>query len=163
MAGVIKDNLITLFSMLKDEFKTIQNSIKTIRVEQDDVKILQGKISKYESGYAFTITKAYFKNLLLLQNELSRKFNSPEDRDFIEKNFSNFFSNNNVIFTHIQQMDKFDPETMIAKSEIPTNDPNLDLCIESVLIQGYGIDLGEKLVLIEKAKVKIYSFIKEEN
>lgn len=162
MANVIKENLKKVFIKLEGDFSTIQRSIETLRVEQEDVKNLQSKISKHEAGYAFTITKSYFRNLLLLMNELIRKFTTVEDKEFIEKNFANFFANNGIIFTEIKQGDKFAHENMVVKSELKTNNQDLNLIVESVLMQGYSIDFGDRVLLLEKAKVKIYSFKQEE-
>jgi hypothetical protein len=47
-------------------------------------------------------------------------------------------------------------------AKIKTDDPNLDNKIESILAQGYFIDIGSKEKVIEKAQVKVYSFKKEE-
>lgn len=162
MANVIKENLRLLFTKLENEFIVVQNGIKTLNEDQEVVKNLQSLISKNEAGYAFTIIKSYFRNLFLLMNEFIRKFSAKEDKDFIEKNFSNFFANYGIIFTDIKQGDKFYAELMIVKNEVKTNNQDLDLTIETVLIQGYSIDLGDRVQLVEKAKVKIYSFKQEE-
>ena len=162
IAKSIKEFLLGILPRLQEEFSNTNELLKSLRIEHNDVKNLQNKIEQYENGYAYTILKNYFKSLLLVRYSLKTRFNNLEDNLFVDKLFSNYFSNFNVLFTVYKQGDDFNYETMQTVSTINSNDSNLNNKIESVLSQGYFIDTGEKLRVFEKANVIVYSFKKEE-
>jgi molecular chaperone GrpE (heat shock protein) len=162
IAKSIKDFLFGILSEIKKEFSNTNLKLKSLEVEQSDARNLKDKIDQYESGYAYTIIKNYFKQLLILRNNLKDRYKDNEDNLYIDKLFSSYLSGFSIIYTVFIVGNEFNPERMEIVAKIKTDDPNLDNKIESILAQGYFIDIGSKEKVIEKAQVKVYSFKKEE-
>ena len=162
IAKSIKDFLFGILSEIKKEFSNTNLKLKSLEVEQSDARNLKDKIDQYESGYAYTIIKNYFKQLMILRNNLKDRYKDNEDNLYIDKLFSSYLSGFSIIYTVFIVGNEFNPERMEIVAKIKTDDPNLDNKIESILAQGYFIDIGSKEKVIEKAKVKVYSFKKEE-
>jgi molecular chaperone GrpE (heat shock protein) len=162
IAKSIKDFLFSILSEIKKEFSNTNLKLKSLEVEQSDARNLKDKIDQYESGYAYTIIKNYFKQLMILRNSLKDRYKDNEDNLYIDKLFSSYLSGFSIIYTVFIVGNEFNPERMEIVAKIKTDDPNLDNKIESILAQGYFIDIGSKEKVIEKAQVKVYSFKKEE-
>ena len=162
IARSIKDFLLSILPEIKREFSNTNVKLKSLEVEQNDVRSLKDKIDQYENGYAYTIIKNYFKQLMNLRNNLKDRYKNNEDNVYIDKLFSNYLSGFSLIYTVFIVGDEFNPERMEIIAKIKTDNPNLDNKIESILAQGYFIDIGSKEKVIEKAQVKVYSFKKEE-
>jgi molecular chaperone GrpE (heat shock protein) len=162
IARSIKDFLLSLLPEIKKEFSNTNIKLKALEVEQSDVRNLKDKIDQYESGYAYTIIKNYFTQLMNLRNNLKDRYKNNEDNVYIDKLFSSYLSGFSIIYTVFIVGNEFNPERMEIVAKINTDDPNLDNKIESILAQGYFIDIGSKEKVIEKAQVKVYSFKKEE-
>ena len=162
IARSIKDLLLSILPEIKKEFSNTNIKLKSLEVEQSDVRNLKDKLDQYESGYTYTIIKNYFKQLMNLRNNLKDRYKDNEDNVYIDKLFSNYLSGFSVIYTVFIVGNEFNPERMEIVAKINTADPNLDNKIESILAQGYFIDIGSKEKVIEKAQVKVYSFKKEE-
>ncbi len=163
IAQTIKEFLLkTLLPKMQSDFSNTYELIKQLRVENDDLKRLQNKVDQYENGYAYTIIKNYFKQLIILRSKLKSKFTTVEDDIFIDKLFSNYLTNFNILYSEYIPGNDYDSEKMEITVEINTNDMNLDNKLETILSQAISIELGDKEKLIEKAKVKVYSFKKED-
>lgn len=162
IAKSIKEFLLGILPRLQAEFANTNELFKSLRVEHSEVKKLQNKIEQLENGYAFTIIKNYIKQLIFMRNNLKSKFTSIGDDIYIDKLFSNFLSNFNILYTVFIPGIEFNPEKMEVISKVITEDINLDNKVESILAQAFLIDLGDKEKIIEKAQVKVYSFKKEE-
>jgi molecular chaperone GrpE (heat shock protein) len=162
IAKSIKEFLLGILPRLQAEFANSNELIKSLRVEHSEVKKLQNKIEQLENGYAFSIIKNYIKQLIFMRNNLKSKFTSIGDDIYIDKLFSNFLSNFNILYTVFIPGIEFNPEKMEVISKVITEDINLDNKVESILAQAFLIDTGDKEKIIEKAQVKVYSFKKEE-